>query len=220
MKTLSNHLIAACTLAALFSLTACGSVYYKTMEQFGVHKRDILVDRVEEGRDAQQEAKEQFRSALEAFRSVSDFDGGDLEATYSKLNDEFERSQSRAKDVTSQIASIETVSEDLFEEWSTEVSSMQNAELRSKSQQTLDASKQRYGDLISVMKKAADKMEPVLVAFRDHVLFLKHNLNANAISSLEGELVKIESNVAALITDMEASIAEADSFIASMDESK
>ena len=43
----------------LFSTNACQKAYYSTMEKFGVHKRDIMVDRVGEARDSQEEAKEQ-----------------------------------------------------------------------------------------------------------------------------------------------------------------
>ncbi len=59
-------------------------------------------------------------------------------------------------------------------------------------------------------------MKPVLAAFKDQVLFLKHNLNAKAISSLQPELSKIEGNVSRLIKEMEKSISEADKFIQSM----
>lgn len=59
-------------------------------------------------------------------------------------------------------------------------------------------------------------MEPVLSIFRDHVLFLKHNLNARAISALQDELSSIETNVADLIADMEASIAQSRAFIDEM----
>ena len=41
MRTL--HVIAFVVLASF--LGSCRSMYYSTMEQFGVHKRDILVDR-------------------------------------------------------------------------------------------------------------------------------------------------------------------------------
>ena len=36
----------------------CSRAYYGAMEKVGVHKRDIMVDRVESARDAQQDAKE------------------------------------------------------------------------------------------------------------------------------------------------------------------
>jgi hypothetical protein len=77
--------------------------------------------------------------------------------------------------------------------------------------------KDRYADLISAMRRAEVKMEPVLQSFGDQVLFLKHNLNAKAITSLQGSLASIESDVGILIRDMETSIAEADAFIASME---
>ena len=54
---------------------------------------------------------------------------------------------------------------------------------------------------------------PVLAAFRDQVLFIKHNLNMQAISSLQQENVLIEQDVAALIQEMESSIREAEQFI-------
>ena len=100
-----------------FLLAACSSTYYKTMEGFGVEKRDILVDRVEDARDAQDDAAEQFASALDQFRSMVEVDGGDLEKTYDRLSKEFERSQARADEVSERIDSIESVAEDLFEEF-------------------------------------------------------------------------------------------------------
>ncbi len=99
---------------AILFTEGCQKAFYSTMEKFGIHKRDIMVDRVEEARDSQQEAKEQFKS------------------------------------------------------------------------------------------------------FLDQVLYLKHNLNAQAIASLQSELGTVESDIAALIKEMEKSIGEANSFIRTM----
>ena len=38
--------------AFVLALGGCDTAYYKTMEQLGHHKRDIMVDRVESARDA------------------------------------------------------------------------------------------------------------------------------------------------------------------------
>ena len=54
---------------------------------------------------------------------------------------------------------------------------------------------------------------PVLALFHDQVLFLKHNLNARAISSLDRERVRIEGDVNRLIAEMQAAIDEAEAFI-------
>ena len=201
-------------LAALALLCAsCGSVYYGVMETFGKEKRHILTGRVKKGRDNQQKAKEQFVSAYEQFKALTGFKGGELEAIYNKLKRELERSESRADDVHKSIRSIDRVASDLFREWRAELKQMENPDLRRRSRENLAATEQRYGELIAAMRRSAEKMEPVLQAFRDHVLYLKHNLNARAIASLRGQVDKIGSDVALLIRDMEASIREANSFI-------
>ena len=207
-------LLAAVT---LFLLLGCRSAYYGMMESFGVEKRDILVDRVEEGRDAQTEAKEQFQSALEAFKSVTQFKGGELETQYERLKSEYDDSADRVGEVEDRIASIEKVAGDLFSEWKKEIGQISSADLKQQSQRMLDDTKTRYADLLQAMKKAEAKMQPVLVAFNDRVLFLKHNLNAQAIASLSSQVGEIDSKVQDLVREMEASIAEANEFIAAMD---
>jgi hypothetical protein len=52
------------------------------------------------------------------------------------------------------------------------------------------------------------------------VLFLKHNLNARAISSLQQNAGQIQGNVRTLVREMEASIAEANAFIEQMQAAK
>jgi hypothetical protein len=190
------------------------------MESLGFAKRDILVHRVEKARDSQQEAKQQFKSALEQFTALTGFKGGSLEEKYNSLNAEFERSEARANEVRKRIDDIENVSEALFAEWQNELGQYQNQALRRSSQQKLTATRQRYEQLIAAMKKAESTMDPVLAVFRDQVLFLKHNLNAQAIASLKGELGNLNSEISSLIKSMEASIREADAFIKTINQNQ
>lgn len=198
---------------AVIVVTGCSSAYYNTLEQFGVHKREILVDRVDAARDSQVEAKEQFETALEKFRSVVAFDGGDLEKTYNELNRELERSESRAADVGERIDAIEDVAKALFREWEQELDQYSSASLRSQSERQLRQTQTRYNEMLTVMRRAEARIAPVLQPFRDQVLFLKHNLNAQAIASLQGEVAVIEADVAGLIADLEQAIAAADEFM-------
>ncbi|GJM11003.1 MAG: DNA repair ATPase [Lysobacteraceae bacterium] len=203
-------------LAPVLVLVGCSSAYYATMENFGYQKREILVDRVEDARDAQEATAKEFESALEQFSSVVDFDGGDLEDLYDRLSDAYEDSESRANDVSDRVDAVENVAEALFEEWEDEIDQYENDSFRRTSSDQLRETKRRYGQLMSAMRRAESKMEPVLSAFRDQVLFIKHNLNARAIASLENELDRIESDVADLVRDMKQSMAEADEFIREM----
>jgi hypothetical protein len=200
--------------------TGCAKMYYKTWEKLGYEKRDILVDRVEDARDEQEAAKQEFKTTLERFQEVTGYSGGDLEAKYKKLSSSYEDCADRAEAVKERIASVEKVANDMFAEWKEEINQYSSADLKRASQQQLDMTKERYGELITVMKNAEVKMQPVLTAFNDQVLFLKHNLNAQAIASLQTTAKGIEQDVAKLIADMEASIAEANDFINQMSKSE
>lgn len=204
-------------LSLILLLGACSTMYLEGLEKVGIPKRDVMVYRVEKARDTQQETKEQFKSALEQFTAATRFDGGDLEATYKRLNDSYEASLSKAEEVKSRIADIESVSEALFDEWKREITQYSNPTMKQNSQKKLDATQVHYRQLITSMKQAEAKIQPVLTVFHDQVMYLKHNLNARAIASLKGELGNIQSDVSALVASMEKSINEANAFISTME---
>ncbi len=205
-------------MTVMLLLGGCQKVYYDTMEVFGKHKRDILVEDVKEARDAQTEAKEQFASALEEFSAVVNYTGGDLEEKYNTLNAAFKKSQAKANAVSGRISDIKRVANALFDEWEDELDLYTSESLRRTSQTRLNQTKQRYAKLIAAMEKAESKIQPVLSAFQDQTLFLKHNLNAQAVASLQDELITVENEIEILIREMERSIAEADAFIQQMTE--
>lgn len=213
-----NTALGVFLLGLVLTLPGCSSTYYKTMEAFGKEKRDILVSRVEDARDEQDEAKEEFVSALDAFTAMVGYDGGNLRAKYDQLNDELEDCEGRAEDVRERIEDVEKVAEDLFGEWEKELELYASEDLRRRSEDQFRQTRRRYDQLIDAMWRAESRMDPVLSAFRDQVLFLKHNLNAQAIASLEGTSVELESEIADLVAQMEAAIAEANAFIESMGE--
>ena len=201
---------------ALVALTACQSAYYGTMEKFGVEKRDILVDRVDDARDSQTEAQQEFRSAFERLDEMLNIEGGELEKTYNALNDDYESSKAAAEDVRDRIDAVDDVAQDLFDEWSEELGEYSNDNMRRQSERQLRETERRYAELLRVMERAADKMQPVLDKMQDNVLYLKHNLNAKAIDAIRGEFNSLQNDISSLIADMEASIEESNRFIESM----
>nr|WP_186317973.1 DUF2959 domain-containing protein [Marinobacter maritimus] len=188
-------------------------MYYSTMEKLGVEKRDILVDRVGEARDAQSDARETFRSSLDRFQSVVDTPDSGLQQKYDVISDAYDDSLKSANKVRDRIEAVEDVSGALFDEWEDELDLYESASLRKTSKRRLDETRELYDSLIARMHQVEKRMDPVLEAFEDQVLFLKHNLNAQAIGSLEDELGQIRQDVDSLVRDMEASIAESEAFI-------
>jgi len=207
----------AVLMCLLVSVSACESAYYSVQEQFGVLKNEILVDRVEEAMEAQQEAKTEFKDALEQFEAVLGVPDSELKVMYQQLSEAYEDAADTASLVRRRIDSVENVAEDLFDEWQEELSQISNTTLRRKSSSRLKSSRRSHDTLLQAMNRAEAGMAPVLTSFNDHVLYLKHNLNAQAIDSLQSDIGGIGADVGRLIVDMEKSIAEAQKFIISME---
>ncbi|MEN8139828.1 MAG: DUF2959 domain-containing protein [Thermodesulfobacteriota bacterium] len=200
----------------LLMLTSCSKAYYGAMEKVGIHKRDILVERVEESRDAQAEAQAEFKSALEEFQSVVQLKESNLEKAYGKFKAEYEDCEDAAAEVSERIEAVEDVAQALFSEWRKELKLYQNQDMRRSSQRQLTETKNRYNQMLRSMHQAEQSMEPVLLTFRDNVLFLKHNLNAQAIGSLQAEFSQLERRIGGLIKEMNLAIASSDRFIAEL----
>jgi chromosome segregation ATPase len=194
-------------------LARCQRLYYRLAESAGSHKRDFLVSQVEEARNSLKETKDQFQNTLDKFAALVRFDGGNLAAFYRELKHEFDRCEQKALRVRAHISNIEALAQALFDEWEWELEQYKNRTLRSKSRQKLRVTQHHYRQLIGAMRKAESKIDPVLDTFRDQVLFLKHNLNAQAIAALQHELIVVRADIAAMIAVMEHSIRQADQFM-------
>ncbi len=212
-----KKLITTAILGASLLLGGCQSAYYGAMEKVGYHKRDIMVDRVEDAKESQEEAQEQFSSALEEMQALLNHDGGDLESAYNKAKDEYESAQGAADDVTNRIDKVEDVAEALFDEWQTEIGEISKASLRRNSESKLRETQRSYSQLVKSMRRAESKMEPVLTAMKDNMLYLKHNLNAQAIGAIKGEFASLQTDISGLIKEMNKSIDESNKFIASLE---
>lgn len=205
-------------LAALLVLavSGCSTVKYSALEKVGIHKRDLLVDRVEDARDAQEETRESVVSAYQELSTLIGFDGGDLEDKYKALSRSVERSQDTTDELDDHLKAIDTVSEDLFDEWEAELQLYNSAALRADQQEKLALARQRYATMRGRMQTARDRVDPVMSVLKDNVLFLKHSLNAQALASLRGQETMLQGQVDALIHDMQRAIDEANAFIANM----
>lgn len=212
-----KKLITTAILSTSLLLSGCQSAYYGAMEKVGYHKRDIMVDRVEDAKESQEEAQQQFSSALEEMQALLNHDGGDLESAYNKAKDEYESAQDAADDVTNRIDKVEDVAEALFDEWQSEIGEISKASLRRNSESKLKETRRSYTQLVKSMRRAESKMEPVLTAMKDNMLYLKHNLNAQAIGAIKGEFASLQTDISGLIKEMNKSIDESNKFIASLE---
>lgn len=197
------------------------SAYYQSRESLlGHHKRDIVVVQVDQACESLKESRDQFVDALEKFKNIARLQDSSLEQRYQQLKRRYDLCRGKADQVSQRIKAIEEVSEALFAEWEAELALYSNRALRARSQQQLKKSRQQYGRLLKTLQMAEGRMQPVLAAFQDQVLFLKHNLNANAIAALRHEFFEIGIDISKLIEAMERTINEASQFVSVLVEQK
>jgi tetratricopeptide (TPR) repeat protein len=194
--------------------------YYHSKESLGQHKRDLVVLHVEQACASLEHSRNQFEETLDKFKRVVAMNDTPLEQKYKLLKRQYEGCQFRADEVGNRISAITQVSEALFAEWEAELKLYQNRTLRNHSHQQLKTARQHYARLIKSLSKAESKIQPVLAAFRDQVLFLKHNLNAQAIAALQHECTLIAVDISQLIAVMEKTIQEANQFVGALGEQK
>ncbi len=207
----------AVKISALFCATAmlagCQTTYYKVWEQLGKEKRHLLKDHVQYARNDQEKASEEFKDALTRVKEVYGFSGGDMESYYNQLKADYDRCRERAKIIDERIDQMERIAKDLFKEWESEIKAMTNENFKQQSRRSLEDTQKRYAQLSRTTVAARDRMKPVIAKLNDYVLYLKHNLNAQAIGALQKEAGSIETDVDVLIADMTRSIREADAFL-------
>ncbi|WP_374089105.1 DUF2959 domain-containing protein [Methylomicrobium lacus] len=197
------------------------SVYYNARETIGGdHKRAIVVHQVEQACVNLQETRNEFEDALQRFKMLVNVNDSALEHRYHQLNRKYQFCKSKSEAVSVRIRAIEEVSEALFAEWEKELDEYSNRALKNHSKQQLKLARQNYARLIKALRMAEAKIQPVLSAFKDQVLYLKHNLNAQAIAALQHEFIEIGIDIAQLIQAMEKTIAEASSFVAVLSDRK
>jgi exonuclease VII large subunit len=194
--------------------------YYSAKESIGEHKRDIVVHKVELACTSLQETRNEFEDALGKFKSLVNVNESTLEHKYNLLNRQYQFCRSKSDAVSDRIRAIEEVSHALFAEWENELNEYSDRTLRNNSKLQLKAAKQNYNRLIKTMRLAEARIQPVLSAFKDQVLYLKHNLNARAISALQHEFIEIGIDISQLIHAMELTIVEASQFVSVLSNQK
>jgi len=211
----NSHGLLALSLRTLKKLLSkpLQAVYFHVRESIGEPKRAIVVAQVEQACGSLQDTRDAFADALERFNSLVAVQDTALEHKYQLLNRQYQLCRAKADAVSQRIRSIEEVTEALFTEWERELGEYSNRALRNHSKQQLKQARQQYARLIKAMHKAEGKIQPVLAAFKDQVLYLKHNLNARAIAALQHEFLDIGMDIAQLLLAMEQIIAEANEFV-------
>lgn len=213
MKILSSLIFFTLVSCANPVTKAVNKAKYRAWETVGVEKRDLFKREVNNVKEEQEETSEAFQDALTQLKEIYHVEGGNLEREQRKLSSAYDNASERAQEVHGSIQKVNKVATDLFVEWKEEIAQMKSSDLRARSSKQLSETKKRFGELHEKLLRSEKKINPVLTRLQDQVLFLKHNLNAQAIAGLKVEGARIETEISNLMKDMESSNKEAEEFI-------
>ena len=207
-------LMRAFSLVLLFLLlTGCKSFYYDALEHTGIHKRDLLMQRIEKVRDAQMAAQKQFETTLLEYRSVVLFQSGDLSKRQTQLEEDYRAAQLRARNVRYHLQGVDSVADDLFSEWKSELKDYRTAELRRAAEADYDRTRQQYATLREQLNETEARLQPLLDLLGDQMLSLRHSLNARTLTQSPDAYTQLEQDMKRLSEEMTRANNQADMFI-------
>lgn len=214
-----------CVLLIFLCFTGCNKLYYATWEALGKQKRDLLREQVEDLTQDQEDVNQEFSDALSKLRSLygSPPSGlaqayDQLKKDYDQLKKDYDQAKSKSEALSNRIDKVVTIAQDLFSEWEDEISKLKTPKYREDSRRKLKVTRQKFAKLEASMRKAEKDIPPVLASLEEQVIYLKHNLNAQALGNVQGEVKAIEGDLKTLSLSIHKSISESQNFITNLSE--
>lgn len=209
-KTILYCLLALIGLSVILS---CQSAHYPVWESFIKKKSVQLNDKIVHLRSAQKDTAVQFNDTLINLKAFYNLKGGDLEEAFYITNNDVLLSETNMDNVKKSIRQVEEVSSKLFTEWETDINSISDESIRKKSFENFKKTRSDYDSLHKSMKKSEDSITRVFLLFRDHITYLKHNLNLQSLKQMDKEINETEKEVTLLMDELNNSIKQADIYL-------
>ncbi|MBX3024356.1 DUF2959 family protein [bacterium] len=157
----------------LAGLGGCSTIYYAAMSQLGWAKADLLANRVQQARDAMDQARVQLADAVPDFEEARAAPHG-AAVHYQALRASFADAHENATLIRTRRAAVESAAEALFGEWQHEIDSAADPGLRQRRQQRYDAYHAPFTRLLDAMRGAEAALPPVLDGMQAALAALRH----------------------------------------------
>lgn len=199
--------------AAALPLALCGCGIFGDSRP-GLAKVDDLVDRIERVHVESELAKEAAKSAVRRLRTLaSPGFAGDPVETHQELSLAVDTSESQAARLTESVESMEAAAEPVFDQWRADLDAIVSARVRTRSEQRLRDTRNRYAAIVAAVKPAMEEYEALNRNLRDLTLFLGHDFNASAIAAVDEDVQALEQQVLALDGQLEECLAAAQTYL-------
>ncbi|HEX5137005.1 MAG TPA: DUF2959 family protein [Planctomycetota bacterium] len=215
------HSRAVIAVLVLASLPACSFVNDLIKGKSGPADVDDLVAAVEKVNKELDASKASMLSAVQGLQSITapDFQG-DAAKAHKDLVKAVEASEDQADDLRNRIEEMQAAAAPVFDQWTKDLEAYSNPEMRQRSQARLAAARERYDAVVAAVDPLLVEYESINQSLRDHVLFLKHDMNPAAIATIQDDVRSVAKDAASLDGQFNNGRAAARAYIDSTQQSK
>ena len=183
----------------LASLPGCSYVNNLIKGKSGPADVDDLVASVEKVNKELDRSKASMLSAVQGLQAITapDFQG-DAAKAHKDLVKIVETSEDQAEELRDSIEEMQAAAIPVFDQWTKDLEAYSNPEMRQRSQARLAAARERYDAVVAAVEPLLVEYESINQSLRDHVLFLKHDMNPAALTTIQDDVRSVAKDAASL----------------------
>src|SRR5262245_14369189 len=130
---------------------------------------------------------------MDAYNGVLAPDMADRRDAYKKLQKEMGTTEKKRAEVTKRADEMNAEADKLFKGWESSTAGIQSPDLRKRSEERLQRTKDRFGEIRESGQSASALYTPFMKSLQDQVTFLGHDLNAGAVANLKPDADKLNA---------------------------
>ncbi len=203
------HIIAAATLAMATAAPVSAQVD-------GVKRIELLIKKATAAVKAVEETRLQVQKTMDAYNLVVAPETTNRKSAYSKLQKEMDATKKKQAAIAARGGEARAEADTLFKGWQASMSSISDANLRTKSEQRLTATQARVEEIQNDNSHAGELYATFMKALEDRVTYLGHDLNASAVASLKEESATLNTQASDLYAAIEKATTAANGAVAAL----
>jgi Protein of unknown function (DUF2959) len=166
----------------------CSSCMFGSAPRGPDQVKALMVTIEDVARESETSQKETVAAvqALQKF-AAANF-GNDALAAYAELKQAVEHSEQREEALRRSLEPMKAAADTLFQSWTTDLDAFGSPELRQRSKERLENNRARFQAILKTAGSALASYTDINRRLRDHVLFFDHDLNAEALAAVQGEV--------------------------------
>ncbi len=162
------------------------------------------------------ESRAQLQKTLATYNSITGMTAKDLKGAYKDLGKDVADSEKKVADGRPKVDAMNNAARGYFAAWEASAAAISDPELRKKSEGRLADARARFDTIAAAGADARQGYDTLMKDVKDQYTFLGHDLNPDAIASLEPDAARFNTRADTVFTKVDGVTKMYDEYIASM----